>query len=1120
MDTQKFFAAFKEVLAPDTERVKAATDNLRVNFFPLPESLVVLIQLLVSDQAPALRQLAATQATRYVPKHWKVLPDNQKPQLRQKLLERTLYEQEKLVRHGASRVIAAIAKIDFENSEWLELFDILLRAGTDSNALPRQVATYILYSVVDSAGETTLHKFSQILEVCSKTINDPESAEVRINTMLTLSRIAIILDIEHDEESLKGIQDAIPHMVGVLKQAVDAKDEEHTTQTFEVFQTLLTCDSAVLNKHFGDLVQFMIRLAASTDVAEDARTQALNFLMQCVRFRKLKMQGLRVGEAMTKMCLQIATELGDSDDDDDEITTPRSALGLLDVLAGHLPPSQVVVPLLKSLNPYITSNDPDKRQAGILSLGMCVEGAPDFMATQFDAIFPIVISLLMDNEEKVRRNTLDCVIRLGEDLAEELAKQHKKLMPALVKIMSVAISTAKGPDDEKSLSTIQACCNAIDSLFEGMEETDVAEYLPGLYPRLKRLFSHPDLKTKAAAIGAVGTMAQCSKEAFLPYLEQTMNDLQEYVQIKDSPDELDLRCRTCDSMGQIALAVGAKPFQRYVQPLMSATEEAMHLDHPKLKETSFLFWGNMAKVYGTEFKPFLEGIMKCLFESIESEESELEVDLGQHASDLAGKEVTIGGKKVKIAAMSEEEILEASEMEDLEADMDEDEWDSDDDFTALNAVAEEKEIAVEIIGDIMTHATRDCVPYMEKTIAVLLPLISHDYEGVRRATISTLFRAYAAVWELQPEEQRKWKAGLPLQVQPTNELCKLGELIMTATLALWPEEEDRNVVTDLHRSLSAVLKSTGPSILATDTSTIKPLTETLTQVLQKKHPCQEDFMSAESASDASDLNLEESAEYDWLVIDTALDCIIALATSLGPSFAQLYKIFEKPILKFASSTLSTERSTSVGVLAELIRSMGPAVTPSSDRLYKILLHRLSDEDPEAKSNAAFATGLLLEKTEDAKLLTQATFAEVLRKLEPLLQTEEKRCRDNAAGCVCRLIMRNQAFVPLEAVIPVLVDLLPLKEDWEENEAVWACLVGLCAFSPSPFPLPPANSTNNPPLVALTPQLLPILESVLAPPEEQIKESTREKLGQMVRFIAGKHPQEVGKYAGLVEVVRA
>ena len=725
-----------------------------------------------------------------MPKHWKTISEGRKPQIRQKLLERTLYEEEKLVRHGASRVIAAIAKIDFENSEWLDLIDVLLRAGADSNARPREVATYILFSTLESAGETTMHKFKQILQLFSKTINDSESAEVRINTMLALSRIAIILDVDNDEESLRSIQNAIPQMVGVLKHAVDAKDEDHTTQTFEVFQTLLTCDSAVLNKHFGDLVQFMINVASSTETMEDARTQALNFLMQCVRFRKLKVQALRVGEAMTKMCLQIATELGDADDDDDEITTPRSALGLLDVLAGHLPPSQVVVPLLKSLNPYITSGDPDLRQAGILSLAMCVEGAPDFIATQLDAIFPVIISLLADNEERVRRNTLHCVIRLGEDLAEDLAKEHVKLMPALVKLLDAAISDARGLDDEKSLETIRASCNAIDSLLEGMDKSDVSGYLSELYPRLKPLFSHPDLKTKSAAIGAVGTMAQCAKEAFLPYLEQTMNALQEYVQIKDSSDELDLRCRTCDGMGQIALAVGAKPFQRYVQPLMSATEEAMHLDHPKLKETSFLFWGNMAKVYGTDFKPFLDGIMKCLFESIESEESALEVDLGINGADLAGKEITIAGRKVKVAAMSDDEIIEASEIEDLdEAEMD-DEWD-DDDFNALSAVAEEKEIAVEIVGDILTHATRDCVPYMERTIEVLLPLVSHEYEGVRRATVSTLFRAYAAVWELQPEEQRKWKAGLPLQLHPTGELSKLGEIIMTATLALWPEEEDR-----------------------------------------------------------------------------------------------------------------------------------------------------------------------------------------------------------------------------------------------------------------------------------------------------------------------------------------
>lgn len=191
-----------------------------------------------------------------------------------------------------------------------------------------------------------------------------------------------------------------------------------------------------------------------------------------------------------------------------------------------------------------------------------------------------------------------------------------------------------------------------------------------------------------------------------------MNSLSDYVRIKDSEEELDLRCTTCDAMGAMASAVGAKPFQRYVRPLMEATEEGLHLDHPKLRETSFLFWGNMAKVYKDEFKPFLEGVVKAIFESLESEESELEVELGEEAADLAGKEVTIGGKKVKVAAFSEDELVAASDIEDLDGMEDDgDDDDSDwDDLQAVTAVAQEKEIAVEVVGDILTHVTRPYIP--------------------------------------------------------------------------------------------------------------------------------------------------------------------------------------------------------------------------------------------------------------------------------------------------------------------------------------------------------------------------------------------------------------------------
>lgn len=787
-------------ITADTARVKAATYTLRNEYYPHPESLSVLLQLVLSTQESPVRQLAASQARALVPKHWKSLAEVQRSQFRGQLLRGTLLEKDKRVQHATARVIVAIAKIDIENGQWMELPDVLLEVAHNSqDPQPRQVSTYILSVSLENLGPSLMFKFRDMLELFSKTIADPD-VEIRINTMLALSRIAIVIDPENDQMSLETIQNSIPHMVEVLKEAIDSDDMERMTQSFEVFQTLLTCDPQVLNTHIRELVIFMTDLASAKSLDEDARTQAISFLMQCVRYRKLKLQGLKLGEPITLACLDIATELGDASSDDEDITTPpRSALSLLDILASTLPPSQVVVPLIHALGPYVNSDDPDRRQGGIMSLSMCVEGAPDFVSTQLHEILPLILRLLDDPELKVRRAALDAAMRLGEDVPEDWGKEHEKLVPALVKNMDIAIRSLKGPGDTPNLEIIRASCNAIDSLVECMEAETIKPYLPELVPRLSRLFKHPHLQTKASAISAIGAIASTAKEYFLPYFQDTMNSLAEFVTIKDSDDELDLRCRTCDAMGSMALAVGAEAFEPFVRPLMDATGDALHLDHPKLKETSYLFWGCMAKVYGSKFKVFLDTVMKSLFESVEADESGLDADTLE-GTDLTGKEITIGGKKITVA--TEEELDEMVELEGVDDDDDDDDWD---DFNTVTAVAQEKEIAVEVIGDIMTHISQDGMPYLEKTIEIVLKLTDHFYEGVRRASIGTLFRVYAAIWQLQGEHVKKWKPGLPVENNLPAELNKLGAIIMGATLALWEEEGNRYV--NIQRELlSALLK--------------------------------------------------------------------------------------------------------------------------------------------------------------------------------------------------------------------------------------------------------------------------------------------------------------------------
>ena len=68
--------------------------------------------------------------------------------------------------------------------------------------------------------------------------------------------------------------------------------------------------------------------------------------------------------------------------------------------------------------------------------------------------------------------------------------------------------------------------------------------------------------------------------------------------------------------------------------------------------------------------------------------------------------------------------------------------------------------------------------------------------------------------------------------------------------------------------------------------------------------------------------------------------------------------------------------------------------------------------------------------------------------------DQATVKDNAAGCVSRLILRFPDKVPLDHVLPVLIDSLPLRQDYGENEVVWDMIVKLCmlkSLSSSLFP---------------------------------------------------------------------
>lgn len=1083
MDQQRFLQQLQVVLNPTQGNVKEATGILQREYYNQPQSLVLLIQVATAHEDSNLRQLAAVEARSLVTKHWVKVDASQKPQIREQLVRSTLGESSSLVRHSVARIISAIAKIDLNDGEWADLPNFLVQASGSSNVEERVVGTYILFTILETLGEGFEEKYQELFTLFSKTIRDPESEEVRINTLLALSKIAMNLDSDEDEAPVKAFQEFIPPMVAVLKDSIDKQEEDRVMQAFEVFQTLLGCDPAILTVHLKDLVVFMNELATNTEVDEDTRTQAISFLMQTIQYRKMKVQGMRLGEQLTRSAMEIVTELSDSPSLEDDITPARSALGLLDMLAQSLPPSQVVVPLLHALGSYFNNTDPNYRRAGIMALGMCVEGAPDFISTQMKEIFPMVLQLLADPEPKVRQASLHAVARLADDLAEDLSAEHQSLMPLLFKNLASAMQEYKGEEDGPTLDIMKAGISAIDSVVDGLDEKEVAPYQGELVPILHNLFKHPDFRIKGLAAGALGSLASSAGESFLPFFDESMHLFQEFATVKDSEEELDLRASVTDAMGEMAGSAGPEHYQPYVGPLMQATEEALHLGHSRLKESTYIFWGAMAKVYVEHFSAFLDGVVKGLFACIEQDETDLDVSLGEAGKDLIGQEVTIGGRKVKVAsADDDDEVAEDGSIEDVDPeDEDEDSWD---DITATTPLSLEKEIAVEVIGDLVTHTKSAYLPYFEKTVEQVMPLAEHPYEGVRKSTISTLHRSYAMLFAIAEEtgQMPKWQPGLPLQVEPAKEVKKFGEILMTATIKMWSEEDDRATVADINRNMAENLRYCGPSLIANET-TLHNVIQMVTDIINKQHPSQIEFGEDEFAAP------EETSEFDWVVVDTALDVVSGMAAALGQSFAELWKVFEKTVLRYASSSESLERATAVGVLAECINGMGPAVTQYSGTFLKLLVHRLSDEDPQTRSNAAYAAGRLLEHSNDAGIVKE--IPTILSRLENCLQMNVSRLQDNATGCLSRMILRHREHVPIKEVLPVLINILPLKNDYEENDPLFRMICQMYKW-------------EDPTIRELTPQFLPIFQAVLTD-EEALEDERRAELVELVKWLNQAQP---------------
>lgn len=143
-----------------------------------------------------------------------------------------------------------------------------------------------------------------------------------------------------------------------------------------------------------------------------------------------------------------------------------------------------------------------------------------------------------------------------------------------------------------------------------------------------------------------------------------------------------------------------------------------------------------------------------------------------------------------------------------------------------------------------------------------------------------------------------------------------------------------------------------------------------------------------------------------------------------------------------NENLNSERSLVYGTLSECFGALKECTANWFDRLLPLYLAGVLDEYEEARQNAVFGLGeMVLYSGEKA----YPHFPGTLQALSQIVSVEqEEGVLDNICGALARMILSNNALVPLEHVLPVFVQKLPLRKDFHENNAVFKALLVLLA----------------------------------------------------------------------------
>ncbi|KAL7886745.1 hypothetical protein AOLI_G00044660 [Acnodon oligacanthus] len=1049
-----------QLTQPDNAAIQKATAQLK-QAFKDPAIIPGLCAVMTGSQNPQIRQSAAVMLRMRVKKHWKKISPDHRESLKAVVLQAFRQETEHVVRHSLSQLSAVMVKHETPD-RWPALLTLLNESTKSNNPQDRQVGLLLLSKVVDSNPEAFKPHYKQLLQLFGNVLQDVTNPTASFYCILTLTAITAYTGTEE----MNLMRSLIPRLIIALKHLIQA-DQNQAAEAMEVFDELLESEVSILVPHIAEVVCFCLEVSSDVALSDSLRVKALSCIALVIRLKSKAVLKQNLLAPILQVVFPIMSATpppGEEDPEDEENSdgnndseSPKHfATQVIDTMALHMPPEKLFKQLMPLTQACLASENPYERKGGLLCLAVLAEGCADHIRTKMlSSVLQTVCRSLSDSNQVVRSAGLFALGQFSEHLQPEVSKYHTELMPLLLGYMSSL--------NEAKIGHVTKAFYALENFLENLDD-DIESYLPTLMETmLSALHNTDNLKLKELAVSAIGAIANAAKEMLVPYFPPIIESLKGFL--TDIQEEMrPLQTQALDTLSVLARTIGKDVFSplaaECVQLGLNLTDA---VDDPDLRRCTYSLFSAVSTVSPESLSPHLTGITTLMLMSLKSTEG-----------------VTAHVEEDKQFVLLDDEDDDEEEDSVLEEDG-ENEVENVSGFSVENAYIDEKEDACDALGEIAFSTGAAFQPFLESSFEQVYELRDFPHEDVRKAAYGAMgqfCRAQHKVWQENPTEANH------------KALHNLLEVVLPCFLEVVKQEHERQVVMGVLEAMNAIIKSCQGEALHTP-GRLAEISHAIRDVLKKKTVCQD------GGGDEADDD-EQQAEYDAMLQEFAGEGIPILASAVPAEsfYTHLNDLLPFIMNKAKPSCTVADRSFSVGTLAETLHSLvsvagGRAVAGRlSNRLLPVLVAGVKDSDAEVRNNSVYGLGVLAQA---AGPIVSTDYPMMLSLFSNLLSKEsDRRVIDNLCAALCRMIMSHTEGVPLEQVLPALLDRLPLQEDMEENKTIYSCLAFLYS--------------HNPALIIT--HMKPILSAVThVLGSKDIDADTQNTLVVLLRDIGQRYPQE-------------